>query len=79
MNANNKNFDGEQHVCHSASVEWVTPEQVSEFTGLSLSRLTNQRCERIVFPFYQIRGTRAVVYDKAEIDSIIAAGKVDVA
>lgn len=58
------------------SREWVTPEQLSEMTGLDPSRLKNQRYERIVFPHYPIPGTRKVVYDKAEVDAIIAAGRI---
>lgn len=58
------------------SREWVTPEQVSAFTGIDVSRLTNQRYERVVFPHYPIPGTRKVVYDKAEVDAIIAAARI---
>lgn len=56
--------------------QWITPEQLSHMTGLELSRLRNQRYERKVFPYYPICGTRRVVYDKAEVDSIIAAGRI---
>lgn len=58
------------------ATEWITPEQLSAETGLSLSRLKNQRYERIVFPHYPIAGTREVVYKKAEVDAIIEAGRI---
>ena len=58
------------------TTEWITPEQLAEMTGLSLSRLVNQRCDRVVFPHYPIPGTRAVVYNKAEVDRIIAAARI---
>lgn len=58
------------------STEWITPEQLSEMTGLSVSRLRNQRYERVVFPHYPIPGTREVVYDKAEVDKIIASSRI---
>ena len=56
--------------------QWITPEQLSHMTGIELSRLRNQRYERKVFPHYPIFGTRRVVYDKAEVDAIIAAGRI---
>ena len=55
---------------------WITEEQLSAMTGISISRLRNQRSERIIFPHYPIEGTRAVVYDKAEVDAKIAAGRI---
>lgn len=58
------------------SREWITPEQLSAMTGLDVSRLTNQRYERVVFPHYPIPGTRKVVYDKAEVDAIISSGRI---
>lgn len=60
----------------ASSREWVTPEQLSKMTGLGLSRLRNQRYERKIFPHYPIEGTRQVVYDKAEVDAVIAAGRI---
>lgn len=56
--------------------KWVTPEQVSEFTGIEVDRLKNQRYERVVFPHYPIPGTRKVVYDKDEVDAIIASARI---
>lgn len=58
------------------AAEWITPEQLSATTGLSLSRLKNQRYERIVSPRSPIAGTREVVYKKAEVDAIIKTGRI---
>lgn len=60
------------------NADWMSPEEMSTLTGLSLDRLKQLRYERRVYPFYKVPGTRTVYYIRAEIEEIIRAGKVEV-
>jgi hypothetical protein len=58
--------------------KWMLPEELSELTGLSVNRLMNLRYKRERFPFHKIPGTRVVLYDRAEVESIIRESRVEV-
>ena len=58
--------------------EWMTPDELSELTSISLDRLKNLRYQRKLFPFHKIPGTRTVLYDRAEVMRIIESSRVDV-
>ncbi|WP_200329585.1 helix-turn-helix domain-containing protein [Leucobacter sp. L43] len=58
--------------------EWMTPEKLSELTGLSEKSLANLRSEYRRFPFYRLNGSRAPLYKREEIDAIIEASRIEV-
>ncbi|QDZ15814.1 helix-turn-helix domain-containing protein [Humibacter ginsenosidimutans] len=52
---------------------WMTPQEVSDLTGISVDRLKQMRYLRKGMPFYKPTGAKGktVLYDRAEVEAFI--------
>lgn len=55
---------------------WLTPEEVSERTGITPVNLKKMRYRRIGLPFYKPT-SKTVLYDEAEVDAYVRSTLVE--
>lgn len=58
--------------------QWMSEEELSALTGLSVKRLQNLRSERRLFPFSNPPGTNVNVYEREAIHKIFKESQVEV-
>ena len=55
---------------------WLTPQQVSDLTGMRLAHLKKLRCEKKGFPYYKPT-ERVVLYNADDVEQRIRASRVE--
>lgn len=56
--------------------EWMTPQEVSDLTGITVDNLKKLRYERRGMPYYKPT-LKTVLYDRSEVEKFIRSKRVE--
>ncbi len=65
---------GAMQASSSLEKRWLTPDQCSDYTGISTQQLALWRMEQQAIPF--VKFGRLIRYDRLEVDQFMASGHV---